>query len=67
MQPATSSSPPALILQPGVAEFTDQIIASFLIIEQKLRMNEKAVKISEGKAMVFSRNALGGSVASVRA
>jgi len=60
MQPATSSSPPALVLQSDVAGFMDQIITSFLILEQNLRMNEKTVRVADGKAKFFSLASMDG-------
>ncbi|TFK34889.1 hypothetical protein BDQ12DRAFT_689008 [Crucibulum laeve] len=55
MKPATSSSPMALHLESGTESFREEILGSFLLVEQRMRMKEKESTIGYGVAMEASR------------
>ncbi|KAF9460887.1 hypothetical protein BDZ94DRAFT_866735 [Collybia nuda] len=41
---------PSLVLERGTESIRDQVIASFIMVEQAMRMTEKASKVGEGMA-----------------
>lgn len=48
MRVATDSSPLALVVESELVGFTDLIIASWMVLERKLRMSEKKARKASG-------------------
>ncbi|KAK7040279.1 hypothetical protein VNI00_009746 [Paramarasmius palmivorus] len=54
MEPATPSSSLALLIFPGAMQYADQIILSFLALEQELRMSDNSMRNANGMMVAFS-------------
>ncbi|TFK34888.1 hypothetical protein BDQ12DRAFT_737932 [Crucibulum laeve] len=54
MRPPTRSSPMGLHLERGTENFREEILGSFLILEQRMKMKEKVSAVGDGIAMQAS-------------
>ncbi|ESK83759.1 hypothetical protein Moror_2077 [Moniliophthora roreri MCA 2997] len=60
LERATTSTPLALLVFPGAMQYADQIITSFLAVEQELRMQEFSMKRRADASLFEASNVFGG-------